>query len=313
MTDTIRPSLRDLKLSAATIRIVDELSALDQLLPSAPDELTRYAALLERLPSILDLRGRVIVHASEYQRFLGLAENDPSALEDRADTANALAVLSHAGEIAMLLLPVATQEDRFAHGLLSRERSQQYRTGSGVHDPKPMRRALRPVLPRGSRRLVIGSTVPSGMREVARRFAGEVMSQEGDDDGCSPMAHHLEQALALEAWFDSPPYLSALLNEALELFARVQAWSNDTDLPASRHGARRAALILGYARLCRIGLWPARTTADLGAKREAVRLIGERGDDPDAMRALAEIALGVGRRISCQGPPFLAERDGVEL
>lgn len=313
MTDTIRPSLRDLKLSAATIRVVDELAALDQLLPGAPDQLTRYAALLERLPSLLDLRSRVLVHASEYQRFLGLAEIDPSALEDRVDTANALAVLSHAGEIAMLLLPLATPEDRFAHALLSKERSQQYRTGSGVHDPKLMRRALRPVLPRGSRRLMIGSTIPSGMGEATRRFAGEVMPQDGDNDACSPMAHRLEQALALEAWFNSPPDLALLLGEALVLFARVQAWSDDKDLPASRHGARRAAQILAYTRLCRIGLWPARTTADLVAKREVERLVAERGDDPDAMRALAEIALGVGRRIARQGPPFLAERDGVEL
>lgn len=313
MTDTIRPSLRDLKLSGATIRVVDELAALDELLSSARDELARYAALLERLPAILDLRGRVLVHASEYQRFLGLAENDPSALEDRVDTANALAVLSHAGEIAMLMLPVATQEDRFVHGLLSKERGQQYRTGSGVHDPKLMRRALRPVLPRGGRRLVIGSTVPSGMQEAARRFAGAVMPEEGGSDGRSPMAHRLEQALALEAWFNSPPDLVMLLSEALVLFARVQAWSDDKDRPASRHGARRAAQILAYARLCRIGLWPARTAADLSAKREVERLVAERADDPDAMRALVEIALGVGRRIARQGSPFLAERDGVEL
>lgn len=311
MTYLTGASLRSLRLCAPTSRVVDELAALDELLPDGPDQMTRYAALLERLPSILDLRGRALVHASEYQRFLALAEPDPSALEERVDTANALAVLAHAGEIAMLLLPLAASEDRFAHAMLSKERLHQYRAGTGVHDPKLMRRALRPTLPRGGRRLLIGSTIPPGMEEEARRFRGEVLP-EGDGDSGGSM-HRLEHALALEAWFNRPPDLGVLLSKALVLFGRIQAWSADKDLPPLRHGARRAAQILAYANLCRVGIWPARTAADLTAKREVVRLVGERSDDPDWMRALAEIALGVGLRIARQGPPFLPEPGGVEL
>ena len=43
------------------------------------------------------------------------------------------------------------------------------------------------------------------------------------------------------------------------------------------------------------------------------RLISERLSDPDSMRALVEIALGVGRRIARQGPPFVTVLGGVEL
>ena len=73
------------------------------------------------------------------------------------------------------------------------------------------------------------------------------------------------------------------------------------------------ALILAYARLCRIGLWPARSSDDLIVKMEVERLVSERAADPDAMRALVEIALGVGRRIARQGPPFVTVLSGVEL
>lgn len=53
--------------------------------------------------------------------------------------------------------------------------------------------------------------------------------------------------------------------------------------------------------------------ADLVAKTDAERLISERDGDPDAMRALVEIAFGVGRRIARQGERFLTCLGGVEL
>ena len=119
--------------------------------------------------------------------------------------------------------------------------------------------------------------------------------------------------MALEAWFAAPPDLTALLEEALGLFAQIKTWSSGEDRLSQRYGARRGALILAYARLCRIGLWPARSECDLAAKRASEFLVGERTDDPDPMRALAEIALGVGERIARQGPSFLTGREGAEL
>lgn len=313
MTDISTSSLRDLAFSASSVPVLDELAGFEGLLPDMPDELERHAALLERLPPILDLRGRALVHAQQYERFLALAEADPEGLEMRVDTANALAILAHAGEIAMLLVPPGSPEDRFARACLEKERAHQYRGSGGSHDPELMRRALRQTVPRGGMRLVLGKRILPGMEEAAKRFSGAVLPLPGECDGSGPGVHHLEHAPALERWFNQPPDFAALLNEARELFTRIEPWSGADNAWPFQYGARRGALILAYARLCRVGLWPARIPADLVAKTDAERLISERDGDPDAMRALVEIAFGVGRRIARQGERFLTCLGGVEL
>ncbi len=313
MTDNNAPSLRDLVFTTGTVPVIDELAALDRLLPEMPDALERHAALLERLPPILDLRGRALVHTQQHERFLTLAEADPSALEHLVDIGNALAVLAHAGGIAMLLVPPGSPEDRFAKALLAKERVEQYRNGTGVHDPELMRRALQRSFSDSSPRLIIGARVPPGLREAAQRFTGAVLPQPDAGDGNGPDVYHLEHRLGLEAWFDDPPDLTLLLGEARDLFAKIETWSRAEPLSPFWYGARRGALILAYAKLCRIGLWPARVPADLIAKMEVERLISERAGDPDAMRALVEIALGVGRRIARQSGRFLTILGGVEL
>lgn len=312
MTDTSTPSLRDLALCTTAIPVLDELAALDGLVPEMPDELERYATLLERLPPQLDLRGRAFVHGMQYQRFLGLAEADPSALEDRVDTANALAMLAHAGEIAMLLVPAGSAEDRLARAMLSKERAGQYQAGSGVHDPELMTRALRQTVPTGGHRLMIGSRIPAGMEEEARRFSGTALPQR-EENGSGPGVYHLEDALALEAWFNAPPDLRGLLDDAKRLLAAMEAWSEPDEPGPFWFGATRGAHILAYGKLCRVGLWPARSADDLMVKQEVEALIADRTLDPDSMRALVEIALGVGRRIALQGPPFVTVLGGFEL
>ncbi len=313
MTDNTAPSLRDLVFETDSKPVLDELAALDWLLPEMPDALERHAALLERLPPLLDLRGRALVHAREYQRFLALAEADPSVLEHLVDIGNALALLAHAGEIAMLLVPPASPEDHFARTMLAKERGEQYRFGDGVHDPALMKGALLRPFADHHPRPVIGARIPPGMQEAALRFSGAVLPRPGDSDAGGTEVYHLEHGPALEAWFDDPPDLALLLDEARTLFATIETWSQAEPPAPFWYGARRGALILAYARLCRIGLWPARSSDDLIVKMEVERLVSERAADPDAMRALVEIALGVGRRIARQGPPFVTVLGGVEL
>jgi hypothetical protein len=134
-----------------------------------------------------------------------------------------------------------------------------------------------------------------------------------ESDGTAPGGYRLEDALALEAWFRQPPDLVALLDEATAHLGSVDAWSESDEVGLCWYGATRGALVLAYAKLCRVGLWPARSADDLVAKIEAERLISGRNGDPDHMRALVEIALGVGRRIARQGPPFITSLSGVEL
>lgn len=307
------PSLRDLAFSTCTIAVIYELAGFDVLLPDVPDALERHAALLERLPPLLDVHGRALAHAQQYQRFLALAEADLSALEDRVNTANALAVLAHAGEIAVMLIPGTSPEDRFTRAMLSNERSRTYDSGGGVHDPALMQRALGGSLADGSHRFSIGARVPPELAVAAKRFSGVILPESGACEASAAGVYVLEDAPALEAWFGAPPDLRALLDEAKALFASNEAWSEPEDLSTSWYGATRGALILAYARFCRIGLWPARSHDDLVAKMEVERLLCERAVDPDHMRALVEIALGVGRRIARQGPPFVTRLSGVEL
>lgn len=307
------PSLRDLAFSTCTVAVVDELAGFDVLLPDVPDALERHAALLERLPPLLDVHGRALAHAQQYQRFLALAEADPSALEDRVNTANALAVLAHAGEIAVMLIPGTSPEDRFTRAMLSSERSRTYDSGGGVHDPALVKGALGGSLADGSHRFSIGACVPPELAVAAKRFSGTILPEPGGCNGSVEGVYVLEDAHALEAWFGGPPDLRALLDEAKALFASIEAWSEPEDSSTSWYGATRGALILAYARLCRVGLWPARSHDDLVVKMEVERLICERAVDPEHMRALVEIALGVGRRIARQGPPFVTRLSGVEL
>jgi len=313
MTEHAASSLRNLVFTTETVPVIDDLSALDALLPEMPVALECHAALLERLPPLLDLHGRALVHAQQYERFLALAEADPSALEHMIDIGNALALLAHAGEIAMLLVPPGSAEDRFAKAMLAKERGKQYRDGRGVHDPELMRRALRRSFADSHPRLVIGARIPPGMDEAARRFSGAVLPQPGENDGGAPRVYHLEQGLALEEWFDDPPDLVTLFDEARVLFAAIETWSKAETLALSWYGGCRGALVLAYAKLCRIGLWPARSSDDLLVKMEVERLVSERASDPDSMRALVEIALGVGHRIARQGPPFVTVIGGIEL
>ncbi|WP_420100734.1 hypothetical protein [Bosea sp. (in: a-proteobacteria)] len=311
MTNHTTASLRDLDFTTSGAPVVDELAALDQLVPALGDELERHAALLELLPAILDLRGRARIHAQQYERFLTLAEADPPALEHLVDIGNALALLSHAGEIAMLLVPAVSPEDRFAHAMLETERSEQYGSGKGVHDPELMQRALRQTVPVGATPHVIGARIPAEMQDATLRFDGVVLPKPGDSDVGQPEVYHLEHGPALEAWFFDPPDLALLLDQARTLFAAIETWSQAK--PATRYSASRGALILAYAKLCRIGLWPARSSDDLIVKMEVKRLITDRAADPDPMRALVEIALGVGRRMARQGPPFVTVLGDVEL
>lgn len=313
MTNNAAASLRDLAFTTNGVPVIDELAALDQLVPEMRDELERHAALLERLPPILDLRGRALVHAQQYERFLTLAEADPSALEHLVDIGNALALLSHAGEIATLLVPTITPEDRFARALLETERGEQYRSGKGAHDPELMQRALRQVVPLGTGPHFIGARIPAEMRDAALRFDGAVLPKPGDSTVGLPDVYHLEHGPGLEAFFFDPPDLALLLDEARRLFAAIEAWSQAEPAPPFWYGASRGALILAYAKLCRIGLWPARSSDDLIVKMEVERLITDRAADPDPMRALVEIALGVGRRMARQGPPFVTVLGDVEL
>ena len=64
-------------------------------------------------------------------------------------------------------------------------------------------------------------------------------------------------------------------------------------------------LVLAYARLIRIALWPARNAADVATKIAARDLVRARDADPDRLGALWEIAFGQGETVAGQSNRFL--------
>ena len=63
-------------------------------------------------------------------------------------------------------------------------------------------------------------------------------------------------------------------------------------------GGRRGALILAYARFCRIGLWPARDAEEVAIKAAALDLTATRDRDPDPMRAAVAWASELGKVVT---------------
>ncbi len=78
--------------------------------------------------------------------------------------------------------------------------------------------------------------------------------------------------------------VALLLDEARDLFANIEVWSTAEPLSYFWFGARRGALILAYAHLCRIGLWRTRSLADLLTKMEIERGLSERTEAPSPGR-----------------------------
>jgi hypothetical protein len=148
------------------------------------------------------------------------------------------------------------------------------------------------------------------------RFTGAILPDPVDPAlavAGQPEACTIEHAPALEAFFAAPPDLADLVVQARGLLKRVDGWPVSSCGPASPlYDVRCGVLMLAYARLARVGLWPARTQADLQAKSTVETLVAIRRSDPGHLRALTLLALDVGYLIACQGGRFIAV-SGIEL
>lgn len=314
MTTSVSRTLSELRLDPITFPVADELAGLERLLPEAPDEIEGFSLLASQTPSILDIRGRALSHTIQMDRFIVLANDDLTGLTARVDTANALTILGHAGKVALLLVPARTEEDRWVQAEVAHERKRAAR--SSRRDAALLQRALSAAPPRiKEHRLDDASALPDAVTTMAR-FVGAILPAPTNDRSARPGvpgAYTLEDAHSLEAYFAAPPDLTELVTEARDLLKRSDGWSQDTRHPADMvEDARRGAWMLAYARLARVGLWPARSQVDLEAKWATQALVDFRGRDPDHLRALAQLALDVGRLIAGQSDRFLST-SGVEL
>ncbi|CAH1680366.1 conserved hypothetical protein [Hyphomicrobiales bacterium] len=308
-------TLSDLKLASVTFPISDELAGLERLLPDGPDEIERFAILADQTPSILEIRGRVLTHEQQMDRFITLTDDDPKGLDARLDTARALTILARAGQIAQMLVPARTEEDRWAQTEIARGHKRAARHSKNRRDADLLRRLASGAAPRVREHRLDASALSDSVTAMAR-YVGAILPEPTDDHSArpgEPGAYRLEDARSLEAYFAVAPDLADLMEQARGLLERSDRWSHDESHAVEMvDAARRAALMLAYARLARIGLWPARTEADLQAKSVVEAFVAARKTDPEHLRALALLALDTGDRIARRSDRFRSA-GGAEL
>lgn len=309
MTTTTRRDelLSTIVLDKAVHPVVDDLTGLERLVPEAPSEVESLALFRHQLPSLLALRGRGQAHTEQVRRLIGLIALEKDQVEAWIDVANALTILTNASNLGLLLLPARNEDDAWAREQFGRNLLRHaHRHGDG----EDLALASRAVgeLPRRPVHISIpaGADAIREMIETMARRVGALQLRPGDtDEPDAPGVHTLEQADSLKAYFAAAPNLAGLLDSARSVLAIV-----DEVRAMARPGVMatdviEGGLILAYARLIRVALWPARNEAEVAAKIAARDLVRSRDADPDRLGALWEIAFGQGETVSGQSSRFL--------
>lgn len=297
--------LSTIAIDATLHHVVDDLTGLERLVPEAPSEIESLALFRNQLPTLLEIQGRGQAHTEQVRRIIGLIAREPHQVETWIDVVNALTIMTNASNLALLLLPARSEDDVWAREQFGRNLLRHaHRHGDG-EDIALARRAVGE-LPRRPQHLTLpetGDAVRELIETMARR-AGALRPARGAGPG-APSVHTLEQAKSLNAYFTAAPDLAGLFGRAQQLLAVVDERSAITEPDAMTNDAIEGGLILAYARLLRVALWPARTQTDVGAKIAARDLVRARDADPDQLGALWEIAFGQGETVSGQSSRFL--------
>lgn len=304
--------LSTIAVDPTVYQIVDDLAALEGLVPEAPSELESLAIFRHQLPSLLALRGRGQAHTEQVRRLIRLLAREKDQVEIWIDVANALTILTNASNLALLLLPARSEDDAWAREQFGRNLLRHaLRNGDG-EEIALARRAVGE-LPRRPVHLALpaGAEAISEMIETMARRVGALQPKPEVAAPGAPSTHSLEQAESLKAYFDAAPDLAGLLGGAREVLALIDGLRSIAEPDPMTGDAIEGGLILAYARLLRVALWPARTEGDVAAKIAARDLVRARDGDPDRLSALWEIALGQGETVSGQSLRFLNvdERD----
>lgn len=311
--NAIRPGrerrLSDIVIDPVLYPVTDELAGFERLVPEAPSALERYAVLWSQRPALLPIRARAGAHAGELKRFIGLARESTGDIEPNLDSCNALSILLNAANMAMLLVEPRNAEDVWARGAFSRTLRRQAQRLKDNRLRSQVERVLAnesTEVEDGLDKSVDGYKVGPFIALAAAGLQAGPPAQAAAE--AEPAVFALEQAASLDLWFDQGIDFADLLAGVRELFAMVQdwsgAWRGTADECQLAADAVAGARLLGFARLCRIGLWPARDRDDVAFKTAARRLLYTRTSEPDAMRALAEICFDLGEVLAEQSERF---------
>lgn len=288
--------------------VTDDLAALERHVPEAPSKPEGLAIFRNQLPGLLEIRGRGQAHTEQVRRLIGLIAREPDQVDHWIDVINALTILTNSAHLALLLLPVRSEDDAWAREQFSRHLLQHARRNGDGEDLALAHRAVGDQTVRKPTHLAL----PTGIDEVremietmARRVGAlQPKATEAAGPGI-PSAHPLEQAESLKEYFASAPDLAGLFDEARHVLAQVDDLRKIPDPDILVADATEGGLILAYARLLRIALWPARSQADVATKIAARDLVRARDADPDRLGAVWEIGFSQGETVSGQSSRFL--------
>lgn len=299
--------LSTIALDATLHHVIDDLAGLERLVPVAPSEAESLAIFRNQLPDLLALRGRGQAHTEQVRRLILLLAREKGQVERWIDVANALTILTNASNLALLLLPARSADDVWAQEQFGRNLLRHARRNGDGEDIALARRAVGDVPQRPAHlTLPTGADAVAEMIETMARRVGALQPKPQDEtEPGAPRAWALEQADSLKAYFAAAPDLGDLLDGACKLLALIDDLRRG-DRPTGMDDAGiEGGLILAYAKLLRIALWPARNAGDVDTKIAARDLVRARDADPDRLGALWEIAFGQGETVAGQSNRFL--------
>ncbi|WP_293806279.1 hypothetical protein [uncultured Bosea sp.] len=286
--------------------VIDDLAALERLVPAAPSEIESLAIFRRQLPGLLEVRGRGQAHTEQVRRLIGLLAREKDQVERWIDVANALTIMTNASNLALLLLPARSEDDVWAGEQFGRNLLRHARQHGDGEEIALARRAVGELSSKpGHLTLPTGIEAVAEMIETLARRAGALQPKPEAADPGAPSVHTLEQAESLKVYFDAAPDLAGLFGGAQRVLALVDRLRGIAEPDAVTADAIEGGLILAYARLIRVALWPARYYDDVSAKIAARDLVRARDADPGHLGALWEIAFGQGETIAGQSSRFL--------
>lgn len=278
--------------------ILDDLEALEFYGDDDQGHLRRLSTLWRWQPSLVQVRARAQFHAAELRRLIQIAEADDQQRSENLATACALSLLVNLANAATFLIRPASADDEQA--MLSFSRA--FRR-SADRSGKPQEQHFAERILGGA--FVVMSDEGRSRRDPAASVA-RFIAQSRADHGAEallanasshrPAFYPIEGARSLQLWFQTGVDLADLLDGARALFhivnvaERMRGADQDPQIIDAIKGAR----LLAYARICRIGLWPAQDADDLAVKQATSKLMTTRMRDGDRHLAIAQWAMGLG-------------------
>ncbi|MBX9910771.1 MAG: hypothetical protein K2Z25_18940 [Beijerinckiaceae bacterium] len=274
------------------VPVVDELEALERLIDDDAPALRRLAAVWQNRPSLVAIRARARFHTDELGRLLDqVREGQIMASTEVLSCAWALALLIDSANVATILIAPRDDEDHRALASFRRAFRAQARRSRDAAFRHQTDAICGGPLVQMSEQNVRSPRLPQASPEG-------LAAQPG-----AAAAYPLALAPSLQLWLETGIDPGDGLAGARAVLAQVDLWRRvqpSVSEPALLDAAIRGAMLLAYARLARLVLWPARDAEEVTIQLAALDLIAPRHRDPDHLRAAIEWAAarsghGIGR------------------